>query len=156
LFKRTPRGRLIVSAIGVLLGAAFLALAINTPIESRSLFVVLLSLTALFMPFPGPNLIASVYDITLPEVRSTALAVQLFIENAGAALAPWIAGLIALRASLGAALLLICTAAWMLCFIFYVIAAYVIPRDLAALRAQLRERADRERAGQASQGRLSP
>jgi predicted MFS family arabinose efflux permease len=147
-FKRTPRGRLIVSAAGVLLGAILLVFALNVPLESRSLFIVLLGLTALFMPFAAPNLISSVYDITLPEVRSTALAVQLFIENAGAASAPWLAGIIAVRADLKAALLLICTTAWVLCFVSYVIAARFIPQEIALLRTQLRERAEREQARQ--------
>lgn len=149
-FRRTPRGRLIVSSIAVLLGAVFLWFALNVPVENRGLFMVGLALTAIFMPFAGPNLISSVYDITLPEVRSTALAVQLFIENAGAATAPLLAGLIAVRYDLRTALLLICTITWVICSIFYAIAALIIPRDIAVLRAQLRERAERERAGLAA------
>ena len=64
------------------------------------LFLVMLALTALFIPFASPNVISTVYDITLPEVRSTALSIQSFIESAGAALSPLIAGLIADRSSL--------------------------------------------------------
>lgn len=149
-FKRTPSGRLIVSAVGVLLGAIFLAGAIYMPLENRLGFLVLLSLTAIFMPFAAPNMISSVYDITLPEVRSTALAVQLFIENAGAATAPLLAGLIAVRADLRTALLLICTIAWVICAIFYTAAAFLIPRDISILRTQLKERAELERAGRAA------
>ena len=55
----------------------------------------LLMLTALFIPFASPNVISTVYDITLPEVRSTALSIQYFIEDVGAALAPLMAGIIA-------------------------------------------------------------
>lgn len=146
-FKRNQRGRLIVSSIAVLLGAIFLVSALNVPLESRILFMVSLSLTAIFMPFASPNMISSVYDITLPEVRSTALAIQLFIENIGAATAPFIAGLIAVRADLKTAFLLICVSAWVLCSIFYAVAAYLIPRDIAVLRTQLRERAEMELAG---------
>ena len=146
-FKRTAGGRLIVSAIGVLLGAVFLVLAITTPVGSRVQFAVLLSLTAIFMPIASPNMIASVYDITLPEVRSTALAVQSFIENIGAATAPLLAGIIAERANLGTAMLLICTITWVVCSIFYGVAAFLIPRDIAVLREQLAERAELEQAG---------
>lgn len=149
-FRRTPRGRLAVSAIAVLLGAIFLVLALNTPVENRPLFFVLLSLTAIFMPFAGPNMISSVYDITLPEVRSTALAVQLFIENAGSATAPLIMGIIAdaYGGVLKPAFLLVCTTTWVLCAIFYAAGAYLVPRDIAVLRAQMRERAEQGQPGQ--------
>lgn len=149
-FRRTLRGRLIVSSVAVLLGAIFLVFTLNVPLENRGLFMVGLALTAIFMPFAGPNLISSVYDITLPEVRSTALAVQLFIENAGAATAPLLAGIIAVRYDLQTALLLICTTAWVICSVFYAVGAAMIPRDIAVLRAQLRERAEQERAGLAA------
>lgn len=147
-FKRTPRGRLLVSMVAVLLGAIFLAVAINVPAESRGLFFVFLVLTAVFMPFAAPNVVSAVNDITLPEVRSTAVAIQYFIENAGAATAPLLAGIIAVRANLGTAILLICTSAWILCAIFFGVAARLIPHDIAVLRAQLRERAEKERAAQ--------
>lgn len=145
-FKYTPRGRAIVSTIGVVMGAVLLAAALNVPTGNRLLFGVLMALTAVFMPWPSPNMIASVYDITLPEVRSTALSIQMFIENAGAALAPWLAGLIAVRASLSSAMILICSVAWGLCALFYVGVAILIPRDIDKLRGQLRERAAQEKA----------
>lgn len=150
-FRRTPRGRLIVSSIAVLLGAAFMVLALETPVESRLMFFAMLSLTALFMPVAGPNMVSSVYDMTLPEVRSTALAVQMFIENAGAATAPLIMGIVAddiYGGTLKPAFLLICTTTWVLCSLFYAVGAYLAPRDVAVLRAQMRERAEREQSGQ--------
>jgi MFS transporter, Spinster family, sphingosine-1-phosphate transporter len=146
LFKRTPRGRLIVSSIAVLLGAILLVLTINVPVDNRLLFGIMLSFTALFIPFASPNMVSTVYDITLPEVRSTAVSVQLFIESAGAALAPLLAGLIADRSTLGNAILLICTSTWILCSIFYAVAAYMAPRDVALLREQMRRRAAQEGA----------
>ncbi|MCX7031933.1 MAG: hypothetical protein NTU62_17690 [Spirochaetes bacterium] len=50
--------------------------------------------------------------MTEPEVRSTANAMLSFMEQIGSAAAPAIAGLIAVRASLGTAILGICTSAW--------------------------------------------
>ncbi|MGC8827185.1 MAG: MFS transporter [Anaerolineae bacterium] len=146
LFKRTPRGRLIVSGSAVLLGTILLVITLSIPTEQRLLFAIMLSINALFIPFAAPNVISTVFDITLPEVRSTAMSIQLFIESAGAALAPLMAGLIAVRASLHDAILLICVSAWVLCAIFFGVAAYLIPRDIATLREQLRQRAEAERA----------
>jgi len=146
VFKRTRRGRVTVSAGGVLLGAVFLAVALNVPLENELLFALVLSTAAFFIPVASPNVISSVFDITLPEVRSTALAVQYFIESGGAALAPVLAGLIAVNATLKDAILIICVSAWILCAIFFTIAAFVIPRDIETLRKQMRQRADEEEA----------
>jgi predicted MFS family arabinose efflux permease len=145
-FKRTPRGRMLVSMVGVLMGAIFLILTINVPIENQFLFLILLCLTALFMPIASANVIATVYDITLPEVRSTALSIQYFIENGGAALAPLLAGLIAVRSSLETAILTICVLAWVLGSIILGFTAYFVPEDIKVLRDQLEKRAARERA----------
>jgi MFS family permease len=144
-FKRSLRGRLLVSMVAVLLGAILLTFTMNVPIENQSLFMVLLIVTALFIPFAAPNVISTVYDITLPEVRSTALAVQYLIESGGAALAPLMAGLIAVRSSLAQAILIICVSAWIVCSILLAFTAYLVPQDIRTLRRQLQERADRER-----------
>jgi MFS family permease len=146
LFRRTRRGRLIVATAAVLLGAILLVLTMSVPVENQILFLLLLALTALFIPFASANVISTVHDIALPEVRSTALAIHYFIDNAGAALAPWLAGLIAVRSSLHNAILLICVGAWLLCSILLSVAAYLVPRDIETQRRQLRERAERERA----------
>ena len=145
-FKRNTSGRLLVSAIGVALGAIFLVFAIRTPVANQLQFGLLLGLTAIFMPFAAPNMVASVYDVTLPEVRSTANAVFNFFDQIGSAIAPALAGLIAVRSSLGSAILLISVGAWALCFVFQIAASFFMPADVETLRRQLRERAAAERA----------
>jgi hypothetical protein len=57
-----------------------------------------------------------------------------------------IAGLIAVNSSLRDAILIICVSAWVLCAIFFAVAAYLIPHDIETLRGQMRERAEHERA----------
>ena len=140
-FKRTNKGRIIISSAGVVLGAIFLALAVTTPIEAKNQFFVFMCLTAIFMPLSSANVIATVYDVTVPEVRSTAQAVEYFIENAGAAFAPILTGIIADATSLQTAILIIPTVTWGLCFVFYLGALFTIDKDHADLRAQMAERA---------------
>lgn len=147
-FKRNKRGRLIVSMIGVILGAIFLWFALNVPIEKVLLFTVLLGLTAFFMPFASPNVISTVYDVTLPEVRSTALSIQYFIESLGAATAPAIVGFIADQSSLKIAFLLICIATWILCAIFFFVTSVFIKKDVETLRGEMAQRAVQERITQ--------
>lgn len=144
-FRRTPRGRLLVGMVGVITGAVFLSFALNVPIENKGLFLALMICTALFMPFSSANVIATVYDITLPEVRSTALAIQYLIENGGAALAPLIAGIIARPYSLQIAILSICLSAWILATILLGFTAYLVPTDIRTLRDQMQARGDIER-----------
>jgi MFS family permease len=145
-FKRNVRGRIIVSSAGVLLGAIFLYMAIKTPIYDQTQFFILMALTALFMPLSSPNVIATVYDITPPEVRSTAQSVEYFVESSGAALAPLMAGIIADALNLETSILTICTISWLLCFVFYLGAMFTIKHDVHTLRTQMEERANIERA----------
>jgi MFS transporter, Spinster family, sphingosine-1-phosphate transporter len=141
VYKYNNKGRIIVSCVGVLLGAVFMYLAITTPAEARNQFFIFMCLTALFMPLSSANVTATVFDITPPEVRSTAQAAEYFIENAGAAFAPIITGVIADAIDLKTAILLICTVAWGLCFFFYLGAIYTIDKDSQDLRDQMAERA---------------
>jgi MFS family permease len=151
-FKRTPRGRLIVSTAGVLIGAIFLWLTMRVPVANQIEFQVLLALTAVFIPFASANVVSTIYDVTLPEVRSTANATESFIESAGAALAPLLAGFIADRSSLGNAILWICLSTWILCSILFVFCAYFIPEDINELRSELRARAENGEAQVAMAG----
>lgn len=148
LFKRTTKGRIIVSSTGVLMGAIFLFFAMQTPLEARGVFFALMIVTAIFMPMSSPNVISTVFDVTAPEVRSTAQAVEYFIESSGAAFAPLLAGMIADAFDLKIAILLICVTAWLLCFVFYLGALFFVDGDIRSLRAQMAERAKLEKARQ--------
>ena len=69
-FKRNPRGRLLVTMGAVLLGAVLLTITLNLPSDTEMLFLILLSVTALFIPFAAPNVVSTIHDVTLPEIRS--------------------------------------------------------------------------------------
>lgn len=150
LFKRTLKGRVIVSSLGVIMGAIFLSLALNSPIEARTAFFIFMAVAALFMPFSSPNVVSTVYDVTMPEVRSTAQSVEYFIENAGAASAPLLAGIIADASSMHNAILSISLIAWGLSFLFYMGTMFFIDGDITSLRNQMAKRANDEKARQAA------
>ncbi len=140
-FKRTRKGRILVSSVGVIMGAVFLFLALNTPIEARGVFFIFMAFTAIFMPLSSPNVISTVYDVIVPEVRSTAQSVEYFIENSGAAFAPILAGVIADAFNMGTAIMWVSITAWVLCFFFYLGALFFIEGDIQSLRTQMAERA---------------
>ncbi len=142
LYKYTKKGRIIVATIGVLLGALFIYLAMTTPLDKPNQFFILMCLTAVFMPLSAPNVIATVYDVTVPEVRSTAQAVSYFIENSGAVAAPALTGaIIVATQDKTFSILVICIVAWIICFILYLGALFTIDKDANDLREQMLLRA---------------
>lgn len=146
LFKRTRRGRAVVGGLGTLAAALFLLLTMNVPAENRLLFTILLGFTGVTMSTTAPNAMATVPDITAPEARSTAQAVRKLVEDGGAALAPFLAGVIAMRTSLHTAIIVICVSTWLACAALFAAVAYVVPDDIEALRRLMRERAMRNQA----------
>lgn len=146
LFRKTTRGRLIVSIVGVIAGTVLFFVTMNIPVTTKTTFLVMLAASALFIPFASPNVVSTVCDVTLPEVRSTSVAIQNFVESVGAALSPLVAGLIAVRLDLRMAIIVICTSTWAICALLFVGAIILVPRDIEAVRAELRLRAQGEQA----------
>ncbi len=141
LFKRTNKGRILISCLGVIFGAIFLTTALGTPAGDRSGFFVWLALTAVFLPLSSPNVVATVYDVTVPEVRSTANAIEYFMENIGAALAPILAGFLSVNYGRGNAILWVSLVAWFACLLFYLGALFTVDGDIRSLRLKMAARA---------------
>ena len=139
-FKRTPRGRMLVSMGAALIGAILLWITMKIPVDQTLTFGIMLAVTALFMPMGSPNIVSSINDIALPEVRSTAFSIQYFIENSGAAIAPLLAGYIATKTNLGFAILIISVIARLTAAGFMGWAAVKIPDDIQILRDQMKVR----------------
>jgi predicted MFS family arabinose efflux permease len=140
IYQRTPRGRMLVAAGGVLLGAFFLYFTVNVPATNTLAFAILLGITGVNMSIAAPNVIATVHDTTVPEARSTARSIHKLVEDGGAALAPFLAGVIAMRASLQTAILTISICAWLMCAVLFFTTAYVVPRDIEKLRQIMAQR----------------
>ena len=152
-FKKDKRGRVLVSMVGVLLGAGLLYVTLNTPVADKIGFGILLALTALFIPIASPNVTSTVNDVIVPEIRSTAIAIQYFIESSGAALSPLMTGLLAdmLRSSgslfpRGTSILIICTSTWVLCGLFFFLTSRIITSDINDLHQLLGKRAKNAKA----------
>jgi predicted MFS family arabinose efflux permease len=151
LFKKNKRGRMFVSAFGVIAGAILLLFTMNIGMNQNLLFMIMLCATGFFVPFASTNVVSTVFDITLPEVRSTANAVEKVIEGAGAMLAPLITGIIADLTSLKNAIIILCVGAWLICFAFFISVIVLVPRDIDKMHTVMAKRAELEKAGQASQ-----
>lgn len=144
IYSKTKRGRLYVAIVGVLLGAVFLTISLSTPVDNIQLFKYSLWITCFFIPIPSPNIASTVFDVVLPEIRSSATSIQYFLGNLGSAFAPLIAGLIAQTYSLEAALLTISIASWLTTAIILGLGAYYMPTDQSAMQQILRDRASQK------------
>jgi len=140
-YSKYSRGRLYVSIIGVLFGALFLTITLNIPNENIETFRILLGITCFFIPLASPNIASTVYDVVLPEIRSTATSIQYFLGNLGSAFAPLIAGAIGQKYSLETALLSISLTAWLITAAILVFSAFYLPGDMDKMHQALRLRA---------------
>lgn len=139
-FRRSTKGRPMFAAIAVAIGLVLFDAAVALR-GGLILFLVLGALTGFFIPMAGPNVSASIQDVALPEVRSTALSLGVFFENVGSASAPLLTGYLADIFGLEAAILIIVTITWALCAILLWATSSLIPKDIAWKRQALTERA---------------
>lgn len=151
-YARDLRGRLFVSVLGVVLGAVFLSVSLNIPADNIQLFRVSLAVTCFFIPLASPNIAASVHDVVLPEIRSTATSIQYFLGNLGSAFAPLFAGYLSTRSTLGNAMLTISLTAWLLTGLLL----WVSTRFIAADKEQLHQALLSRAAAGSSNSTISP
>lgn len=136
LFEKNSRGRLIAGA-ATLIGAVLLIIALFVPRENVLTFSMLVAVGAFFSSFAAPNVGAAICDVSLPEVRSTSLALQSLIETLGSALAPLVAGLLATKSDLHTAFIIIIAGATLLWTPCYSIAIANVSHDIEQTRAEL-------------------
>ncbi len=100
---RTPRGRVIVQALGVFAGAPFVALCGMT--GEVALLLVALTGWGFFKGLYDANIFASPFDVIRPEARGTVAGLMNCVGwLAGGGAAPVVVGVIAQRSSLGFAI----------------------------------------------------
>lgn len=68
VFKKTRNGRILVALSGVLTGAILLFMILNIPLENKSLFAVMMGVTASFIPISSADVTSTVNDVALPEI----------------------------------------------------------------------------------------
>jgi len=139
-YKKTINGRILVSIFSILFGAVFLALTLFQPLEKVLSFRVLLAITSFFIPLASPNIATSVYDVVLPELRSTATSIQYFLGNIGSAFAPLLAGAISQVYSLQIAILTISLTAWTITAVILAFSLKYFKNDWKSMHRELRAR----------------
>jgi MFS family permease len=106
LARRTPAGHLLTIAAGFILSAPFGVVLILNP--NRHVFLPALFFAVLFLVLYIGSVNAVIHNVVHPSLRATAVAIFVFVVNlGGAALSPYIVGLISDRRSLQGAMLLL-------------------------------------------------
>jgi MFS family permease len=147
LFKKNRKGRVILSALSVFVGALLFYLLFTRPLEDTWGFLFWSIPTAFVIPMAGPNVVATVFDITEPEARSTGLSILRWFENVGSAFAPLIVGVLWYRVFgvLGTASLVVGVSAWVVCGTILAVIVFRIDNDIQRIRKLLVQRAEAER-----------
>jgi MFS family permease len=144
-FKVSRNGRVITSLIGIAFSIIFLLLSFLTASVQGPLFVMLMTFTGLFMAMERPNVIAMVFDMTLPELRSTSMSIMMLFQLIGSFLGPILVGYLMPFMGLGHALSWVCTGAWGISLALLVGVYRFMPGEIEWLRKQMAYRSQLER-----------
>lgn len=134
--SRTPRGRILVQAIGVFGGAPFVALCGLT--QSVPVLIAALTFWGLFKGFYDSNIFASVFDVIRPEARGTAAGFMNTVGwLGGGGTAPLVIGIITKSHGLGTGIAL-ASIVYLLAGVFLLTAAFVFARrDVAKMQKEI-------------------
>lgn len=144
LFIYKRRGRIIISIAGIVLATLCLYLSFSVT-DLRGLdFLTLLTFSGLFMALEQPNLFATLFDITLPEIRSSAIAVFMVFQLAGMTVGSAMMDYFAAKIGLGSAILWVSTGSWGVSLLFLIGLLFLLPEEIERLRKHLAYRSQLE------------
>jgi sugar phosphate permease len=136
LRQKTPRGRILVQAAGVLCGAPFVAWCGMT----RSVIALIIALTCwgFCKGMYDANIFASLFDVVRPEARGTAAG---FLNSVGwlggGGSAPVLIGWIAKDRGLSAGITAASTVYLLACALLVVAAVFFVKKDSERMRASM-------------------
>jgi MFS family permease len=136
--RRIPEGRLLVAALGFLVGAPLVLIALL--IHSLVLFILVFIIAAISLNFCTGPLNAVIQDVITPTLRATAIGLSLLLAHIlGDAAAPTVIGAIANTTSLGFALTLTAPTFLFLAGLACLVGLRTVARDMHRMQVQLRE-----------------
>jgi MFS family permease len=95
------------------------------------------------MALEKPNVIAMVFDTTLPELRSTAMTFMMFCQLIGSMIGPLAVGALIPRIGSGSAILWVCVVAWGISLLLIGL-LFLMPKDIENLRKHMAYRSQLE------------
>jgi sugar phosphate permease len=136
--RRRPEGRLLVAALGFLIGAPLVLIALF--IHTLTLFLAVFVVAAISLNFCTGPLNAVIQDIITPDVRATALGLALLCAHLlGDASAPLLIGTIDNQShSLGLSLITTAPTFLLLAGLVCLIGLRTVARDMRRMQEQIR------------------
>jgi MFS family permease len=136
LQKRYPEGRMFTSALGFLIGAPLVLLALL--IHTLPWFIAAFIVAAISLNFCTGPLNAVIQDVIAPDMRATAVGLSLLLAHLlGDAAAPTIIGYISDRSSLGTALITTAPTFLFLAGLVCLIGLKTVRRDMQRMQKQI-------------------
>jgi MFS family permease len=136
-FQKIRAGRVFVCITGTALAMISLIFVYYFRDTSSWLLFTSLILLGIFFSFSWPNLIASILDITLPELRASAGGVFLLSQTIGAVVTPLFVNLFRRRIGLIGSTTWVCVLAWGICMVLFSLLFKRIPDDIERLRKHM-------------------
>jgi MFS transporter, Spinster family, sphingosine-1-phosphate transporter len=134
--RRRPEGRLLIAALGFLVGAPLVLIALF--IHSLPLFIAVFVLAAISLSFCTGPLNAVIQDVIAPVLRATAVGLSLLLAHLlGDAAAPFVIGAIANSTSLGFALIATAPTFLLLAGLACLVGLRTVASDMHRMQAQL-------------------
>jgi MFS family permease len=134
--RRRPEGRLLVAALGFLVGAPLVLIALF--IHTLPLFIPVFFLAAISLSFCIGPLNAVIQDVITPTLRATAVGLSLLLAHLlGDAAAPFVIGAIANNTSLGFALTATAPTFLFLAGLACLIGLRTVARDMQRMQVQV-------------------
>jgi len=143
--QKRIKDRVIILLLGLLLPSLFLFLALRVGDLANPYFLLLIMLMGFFMSFTWPNLIAVIFEVTLPEERSFTTGIMLALQTLGGLVGPFLVSLLQPMLGLRTAILAMSVGAWMFGFLIVGGLFFTLPRDAENLRRRMAYRCQLER-----------
>src|SRR5216684_2877877 len=134
--RRRPEGRLLVAALGFLLGTPLVLIALS--IHTLPLFIAVFVVAGIFLTFCVGPLNAVIQDVIMPGMRATALGLALLLAHLlGDAAAPLVIGAIASAHSLFFALIITAPIFLFLAGLICLLGLRTVARDMQRMQEQM-------------------
>ncbi len=144
LFTRWRTGRIWVLMIGLVLPAVFFYFSMQTSGSLNTGFIALMTIMGLFTSFTWPNIIAAIFDVTLPEIRATAVGFMLMLQAFGLIFSSNIVSFLQTRIELDQAIISVALSGWLISLPIAAALLISIPRGIEKLRRHMAYRSHLE------------
>ena len=143
-FARWRTGRILVLMIGLVFPAVFFYFSMQTTGSLNTGFIALMAIMGLFTSFTWPNIIAAIFDVTLPEIRATAVGFMLMLQAFGLILSSNIVSFLQTRIELDQAIISVALSGWLISLPIAAALLISIPRGIEKLRRHMAYRSHLE------------